>query len=220
MPIPSPLAGYGAICIALLAGSALAQENGRARVEQLSEAAAGRVLSPPVSTPPANPQVSQLTGETQGPVQGTPRTPVAVRRPVPLPPGAATRNIGMATPPPEAVDRCEEVLAGKAPALEGVDCNAVLEAAAFARRSPEERLLAVEDNLASTDQRQATIGQSIPNAAIVAERLATGNLAGSAAAQAIASQPGAASQQEAPTVISITNPDGSTGTLVVPPSPR
>ncbi len=215
MPIRLPLV-VGTIC-ASLAGAAVGQDAGRASVEQLSQPAAGRVMAPVAATP-ANPDVAQLAADAPRRVVTTPRPTTEARRPTTVAPGEATRNIRMAAPPAEAVDRCEAVSAGRAEPLEGVDCSAVLEAAAFARRSPEERLLTAEDTLASNDQRQTTVGQTIPNAALVAERLATGNVMGSAAAQAIASQPGAASQQAAPTVISITNPDGSTGTIVVPPS--
>jgi hypothetical protein len=201
-----------------MAGSVAAQDAGRATVEQLSQPASGRVMAPPTASAPVDPDVAQLAADTPRRVVATARTSTEARRPATVLPGEATRNIRMTAPPAEAVDRCEAVSAGRAPPLEGVDCSAVLEAAAFARRSPEERLLAAEDSLAATDQRQTTVGQAIPNAALVAERLATGNVMGSAAAQAIASQPGAASQQAAPTVINVTNPDGTTGTIVVPPN--
>lgn len=190
-------------------------ESPRATVDQLTDAATGRaVVSAPAT--PAEPEINQLSAEAPRSVPGAPRAPADLRRPPPVA-GATTRNVRMSAPPAQAVDRCEAISAGRAPPVEGLDCEAVLEAAAFARQSPEERLLMANDRPGSADPRLATSGQAIPNAELVAQRLASGNLIGSEAAQAIASQGGAPVPQDAPTVINVTNPDGTTGTIVVPP---
>src|SRR5690606_16523509 len=190
--------------------------------EQLTDAAAGRIGAPVVetATSTADPAVDQLSPDAPRRVATGPRPERSPDGAAQATPGQSRRQLVVRAPPPEAVDRCEAVAAGQAEPVEGLDCSAVLEAAAFARRSPEERLLAFDDSLTGMTGSRPDAGQTIPNAALVAQRLATGDPMGSAAAQAIASEAGRAAQPEAPTVISITNPDGTTGTIVVPPGQR
>lgn len=203
-----------AAVLCLSAAPALAQD--RSSVPQLTSAATD---TRPIGQEPAPPSatVGQLNPNTAGREVPTRERPTVESRRAPtIAPETVSRALRVSNPPPEAVDRCEAASAGRAPPPPGLDCASVLEAAAFARRSPEERLLASEDIARPADGALVANGRVIPSASLVAQRLATGDVANSPVAQAVAAGFGAR-PADAGTTMTITDPDGTASTVVIPP---
>lgn len=170
------------------ASSALAQ-SAEYRVDQLSTVSASRESlsdTRPADREAVDPGLNQIATTAD---RFVPSGPSAPRQSAPMRQLARSddQSLAVAAPSAAAVDRCEAHDAGLAPAPAGVDCAAVLEAAAFARRTPEERLLAPSRNDAAAIQSTQTLNRRVvPNAEAVAQRLAIGLTANSPVAEAIA----------------------------------
>lgn len=85
----------------------------------------------------------------------------------------------VSAPPANAVDACDAYLAGRAPAPQGVDCRARVEAAA-----PRREAGALEPTTIAESGLTARSGNVLPDAQDVARRLAAGDLTAAAVVQA------------------------------------
>lgn len=130
------------------------------------------------------PELDQLTRRDQGGLVITTPRDRADSDLVQLTPDRA--GVRLPAPPPGAVDLCSTVNAEPPPSL---DCEKVLEAVA-ASAPPETRLLRDPTLASSPSEGSAEAPQLDVDADLVAQRLQTGALVGSAVAQAVAASRG------------------------------
>lgn len=204
------------LALTLGATAAVAQDPAsRSSVPQLTTA--GSDIRPiGQDAAPADPAVGQLTSDETGRAVPTRERPSEESRRAPtIDPDTVSRGVRVSAPPPGAIDLCEAANAGRAEPPAGIDCASVLEAAAFSRQSPEERLLVDEEIAMPTDGALVSNGRVIPSASLVAQRLATGDLANSPVAQAVAAGFGARPADAAPPTTP--DPNGPPSTIVIPP---
>lgn len=208
--------------VSAVPGAASAQAD-RSQVDQIPPQRARQAIEQiPRALPGAAVQPQLFNKSTGGNSQ-----PRQITRPG-APPGVALqlserdRNPRLAAIPPQMVDACEGAAAGGPPPPGAVDCAAVLEAVAFAARrepSAEEALLADSSEDAQRGEAsRAALGRSA-DADVIASRLATGDVQGSPAAQAVGSASGQGAAAGAPlpqanVQIIVTGPSG---TVVVTP---
>jgi hypothetical protein len=137
---------------------------------------------------------SAIASQLPKPSSGGSRQSGQITRPG-APPGVPAqlserdRNPLVVPIPPEMVDACEEAAADRRPAPDVVDCSVVLEAVAFTAQptpSAEQALLRQSENAQVEQASRAALGRSA-DADVIASRLGTGDVQGSAAAQAIGS---------------------------------